>query len=695
MVKKGSRPAVSSRQRRSKEARIKIMETTRRSVSRLAVRLAILSVTLASTLLVNGQEAEGVPWDWTHDHLVFSHPGTADEAIQKGAYEHWLKIAADPRYMMQLHKRSANASGSTRQGLSQDLSAENPVALEPTDEEADADVQAQDERAGAIEMSLEEREAAQVGNRRLPFGLVRAILPPSMQQAGAAPAPRRAGSPWPGKKRNRINTDWSETLGSGATTGLGQFPAVFTTGSTSCTDFVVFSTGLAGSSSQASIVAFNNLYSSCNGGTPTVYWAYNTGGTASLSPVLSLSGSQIAFVQSSSSVASLVLLTWKASNGTLTSPASPSSVAAASYNGCTAPCMTTLTLNGSPNDTSSSPFVAYNSGMNTSTLYVGDDAGVLHRFTNIFASSGTPGEATTGGWPVTVNTNTNASLASPVYDAVSAKVFVGDYLLNSSSDCEPSAYNHFISCGYLYSVNSSGTVTQSAQLDLNSGILDAPIVDSTTGQVYAFAGDDGSANCASSPCAAVYQFPVGFSAGAVGTEATVGPGYEFLLSGAFDNAYFTSSGTGRLYVVGNTGPANNTLYQISINSGTMSSGAATAGPVLSNNYTNEYYAAGLQVTEFYPGGANDYIFLGVLAYGNVSGCVTGTLANGCVIGYNVYGGSATLTGASAEAGGTSGIVVDNGSAGAQNIYFSTLLNQSCKTSGGTGDCAIQTVQSAP
>jgi hypothetical protein len=72
---------------------------------------------------------------------------------------------------------------------------------------------------------------------------------------------------------------------------------------------------------------------------------------------------------------------------------------------------------------------------------------------------------------------------------------------------------------------------------------------------------------------------------------------------------------------------------------------------------------------------------------------------GCVIGYNVnsgtISGSTTATGATAEAGGTSGIVVDSGATGAQNIYFSTLLNQTCTTSGGTAGCAIQTSQSAP
>lgn len=694
------------------------MKSTSTPVSRLAVMLVILAMTPVSTVLMNGQEAlvnqeKGVPWDWTHHHLVFSHPGTADEAIRNGTYERWLKIATDPRYITQQQKRSANASGAALEDSSGEVSASMPVALEPKAEQADAGVEAHQEGAGAIEMSLEEREAAQVGNRRLPSGLARAIITPPIEQAGAALELRsmQAGSPlaatkeWKRekkrKKRDRIKKDWSETLGNNGTTGLGESPATFTTVSTSCTDFAVFNTGLAGASGQANIIAYNNLYASCNGGVPTVYWAYNTGGTVVNSVVLSLNGSQVAFVQSSSSgVASLVLLTWLASNGTLTAPVSPTLEAAASYNGCTAPCMTTLTFSGSPNDTYSSQFIDYSTG----TAYVGDDAGQLHKFTNIFASgTNTPAEAGSP-WPVTVNSN--ASLSTPVYDGVSTNVFVGDYLFGSSSPCEPSSTNSNSPCGYLYSVSSSGTVTKSAQLDYNMGILDGPLVDSNAGQVYVFAGDDGSTNCvASTPCAAVYQFPVSFSGGASGTEATVGSGYEFMLSGTFDNAYFTSSThTGHLYVVGNTGHANNTLYQVSINNNVMST-STTAGPEVSNSYSKDLlYGAGLQVTEFYAGGANDYIFLSVLADGYPSACGTGTpgtgtLANGCVIGYNVnsgtISGSTTATGATAEAGGTSGIVVDNGASGAQNIYFSTLLNQSCTTSGSTGGCAIQISQSAP
>jgi hypothetical protein len=53
--------------------------------------------------------------------------------------------------------------------------------------------------------------------------------------------------------------------------------------------------------------------------------------------------------------------------------------------------------------------------------------------------------------------------------------------------------------------------------------------------------------------------------------------------------------------------------------------------------------------------------------------------------------------ATAEAGGASGIIIDNivNGTGASQIYFSTLSNGTCATSGGTGGCAIQASQSAP
>jgi hypothetical protein len=242
-------------------------------------------------------------------------------------------------------------------------------------------------------------------------------------------------------------------------------------------------------------------------------------------------------------------------------------------------------------------------------------------------------------------------------------------------------------------------------LDYNNGIIDSPIVDSSVGMVYAFAGQDNSKSCAlppsstGGPCAGVYQFST--SSLATPAEAQVGAGSQFMMSGAFDNAYFTT-GTGNLYVVGNTGPANNTLFQIPIASGAMGT-TSNAGPVVSNNYTNGYYAAGLQVTEYLNGPGTDYLFLSVLAFGNPTGSTfcgaTPQSVNiGCIMGFYAPSGtissSAAPTGASAAPGGTSGIVVDFVPGSAGSVYYSTLLNQSSCT-GGTGGCAIQILQSAP
>jgi hypothetical protein len=672
-----------------------------------------LAAALGFALLMRGQEARtigdplprpdpparyspGVIWDWTHHHVIFSHPGTAEEALRNATYDRWRKITSDPRYIIQQLKRSGERP--VLPTTPQDPTAEVGRKLAPT---------LTDEPDSATQAAAPMTEEGFPGGV-LPRGLARALIPPLALQSESQSESSEAAAGRPPGKRNRLHKDWSESVGSGGTTGLGNFPATFTSASASCTsDFAVYNTGLAGSSSQASIIAFNALYSNCAGG-PATYWAFNTGGTVVNSIVLSLDGSQVAFVQSSSSgVASLVVLKW-ASGGTLSSPTTLTSNG--SYPNCTAPCMISLTLSGSPSDTYSSPFPAYGSGGSPSTIYVGDDAGQVHQFTNIFSTS-TPAEAGNP-WPVTLNTSTDAALGSPVYDAVSAKIFIGDYLANISSSCQPGISSTTGQCGYLYSINASGTVVQSAQLDYNLGIYDGPIVDSTTGEVYAFVGADNSTNCSSGPCAGVFQFPVGFAADAAGTEATVGAGYEFLMSGAFDNQYFTSttpsSPSGHLYVVGGTGPQNNTLYAITFTNGSMST-SATAGPVVAANYTNSYYAAGLQVSEFCNNGTSpctattgtDYLFLGVLGFGSnfsANPCTGQSVNTGCVMGFTApmtsgtVSSSATPTGTLPEAGGTSGVVVDNGASGASNIYFSTLLNQCANNTNG---CAVQASQSAP
>ena len=667
----------------------------------------------------NAKLGTGVPWDWAQRHVIFSNPGTAEEAQRNGTYDRWQKIANDPRYLIQQRRRSGTGQVSTAMLQGAPASA----ATEP-------DTAFTDEPEVADETSAPGSEEDFPGGV-LPRGVARAPIFSQAQQSALRreSRERRGHRPPPRHRyrlRNRIHKDWNMTLGNYGTAGLGEFPAVFSTGGTNCSDFAVFNTSLPGSSSQADLVAFNNLYSSCHGGVPTVYWAYNTNGAVINSVVLSLDGTQVAFIQTDNTTtyADLVLLTWKSSNGTLTAPATPTSEVAGSYNGCTAPCSTTIALLGSPTDTYSSLDVDFS----TNNAYVGDDYGMLHKFINIFAGgSNTPAEATSP-WPVVVSA---AWLGNPIYDPTSGEIFIGDNLNNNPMGCPAGGI-----CGYLYSINgTSGTVTQSAHLDYNYGIYDAPLVDSTAGIVYAFVGADNSTNCSSGPCAAVFQFPVGFAANAPGTEETVGSGYEFMMSGAFDNQYFSASlgGSGNLYVVGGTGPTNNTLYAVPISGiGTTNTmGAAVAGPVVACNYTNtvisnvvdctytgnSYMTAGFPVTEFYnTNTSSDFIFVGVLAFGSqfttnpcaVPSGVTPPVqpaSEGCIMGFTAPAVSGTITSSTApngtltEPGGPSGIVIDNGVAGASNIYFSTLANQPTTTpsiycTGGAGGCAISATQSA-
>ncbi|MGB6686575.1 MAG: hypothetical protein WBE76_01895 [Terracidiphilus sp.] len=137
----------------------------------------------------------------------------------------------------------------------------------------------------------------------------------------------------------------------------------------------------------------------------------------------------------------------------------------------------------------------------------------------------------------------------------------------------------------------------------------------------------------------------------------------------------------------------------------LTSGAATAGPELATNYTNGYYAAGLPITEYCNAGdgssctsseGTDYLFIGVLSFGEqfaANPCTNQSESIGCAMGFTaptsgVISSSATPNSTLPVAGGPSGVVIDYSS----NIYFSTLYNQTCSTSGGTGGCAVSATQ---
>jgi hypothetical protein len=483
-----------------------------------------------------------------------------------------------------------------------------------------------------------------------------------------------------------VQRDWSMDLGANAKVGSGQYPAKFAftdSGPPSClTDFVVFNTGLAGSTTQASILAYNQIYKTlCTPTVPVTYWAYNTGGTIALSPVLSLDGSQIAFVQTAGNVASLVVMKWPAdewpAGGTASSPVTLS--VSGGYPNCTAPCMISLTFDGSPNDKSSAPFYDYSG---SDTLFVGDATGKLHQFHPVF--DGPPAEVTTGGFPLKVSQD-HQPLADPVYDSGLGMVFVGDGHASKGSDD-----------GEVHAITvSSAAVVNSAPVCQGPGFLDGPILDPVAGELYFTCGHDVGGGACTSANACLRQFGELTISGSSGVPEPLGLDFDCTVApGAFDNIYLNSSDsspTGNYYVCGNPGGAP-TLYLVPVTNNVVGTPVAVA--TLANQ--DAWYNACSPVTEFYNSAmATDWMFVSVAANGAQNAC---TSATGCVYSFDAtspLAAGATATAGLPSSGGSSGIIVDNVGAATStvaNVYYSTLGNQACTTSGGTGGCAVQASQ---
>lgn len=531
---------------------------------------------------------------------------------------------------------------------------------------------------------------------------------------------------------------------------------------------------------------------------PSVYWAYNTGGQILTSPLISLDGSQVAFVETNGGFGILVMLKWAASSGTLGNPVVPSLVSSTSYSTCTAPCMTQIPLldglGVAHDDTTSSVFYDYGNDIG----WVGDAGGWLHKITGVF--NGIPTEVRNVLFPVQVNVSSPTTLSSPVYDSASHNVFVGDL------------------GGILYLVDSTtAAVTPSNRLDFGTGIVEGPIVDSTTGRVYVFASSDGTTNCAggTTACAAVYQLSTSSGAALgramVGSSTVLGQTPNPMYIGAFDSTYYSSGGvTGNLYVCGNTGQ-NPTLYQLRLGVGGALPGSGKAVVALTSVSSSPPCSPVTdQLNPNLTGGPAERLYVSVQNDGVAAGCGGGgcilnfidtpwhastsyqvgqqildsnrnieeviqagtsgntvffsvtagtTLSNGTMRwvnqgalsatplntwtantvfsprgtrivdsngnievvtrmgtsggsspawntnpggvtnadgGVNWINAGASLNAALPAAGGTSGIIVDNilngALAGTSQVYFTTLSDQDCGTSG-TGGCAVQASQS--
>lgn len=447
-------------------------------------------------------------------------------------------------------------------------------------------------------------------------------------------------------------------LGASATVGAGNYPAKFSfdvTTASCASDYVVFNTSQTPANppplAQASIVAFNNLYSGCGPTFPEIDWAYNTSNSSSpslsgniqTSIVLSGDGTQVAFIDTGASTSSLVILKVNPGDGSTYNASSTGaatvlniSSTGANYKTCkqnnpNSACMVGLAFSNGANDTSSAVFYDYSDDV----LYVGDDMGNLHKFTGIF--NGAPAEQVGNGFPISLNASAD-NVGSPVYDSItSGAVFVGD----------AAGYLYEVTCNVACSAagQTSATLHTSNQIGTGAqGISDGVIVDVTADEVYAVVSKDMSQK------AGVFQFSYsGTPISGGGTEAQVSntnSTLPTLYAGDFDNVYYSSDSgssganrpTGKLYVCGSTGTGTTVsanLYQIPITNSAMGTPVALAAMTTASGPAAAQCSP---VTEFYNAnaspGAEDMIFFSVQTntVQNESGgsACTGNASSGCL-----------------------------------------------------------------
>ena len=426
--------------------------------------------------------------------------------------------------------------------------------------------------------------------------------------------------------------DWNVALGGRISPNM--YPAKFSFDAgapPNCTnDYVVFglaATGVTGG--RPNLVAFNNLYSGTGGlcgAAPTVLFAYNittaTGGRIVTSPILSLDGTKIAFVESLGTSAVFHVLTWTAGQGTLTAAA--------------APTMTSLVFSPAANSTTSSPWIDYFADI----VYLGADKGQVYKITGVF--KGTPTLAGAP-WPVTVSNNLH--LTPPVLDSVLGRLMVGS------------------SNGSLYQINTT-TGALSAPLvvgsGISSGITAAPIVDITNGTTFVVSANDGtSAVLVEADTASMTQL----SKARIGQGAAGGTALT-LRQPALSNNYYNNPSTGVIRLCG-TGAADTTPWQYAFGftGRTMKTIPSFSQQLLTSTTARctgwtEFFNPNIGIT---PG--TDFFFFGL-----TRDCTATGAPGGCVA--EITSTNTTMVTATV-AGGSSGIVVDNYSTAAQasSIYL--------------------------
>ena len=444
-----------------------------------------------------------------------------------------------------------------------------------------------------------------------------------------------------------VHPDWNvPELGSRLRKNM--FPAKFSFdpgAPPDCTDdYVVFALAIPGATGgQANLVAFNNLYSGgddgglCNLPGPTVLFAYNVTtvpgeGKIVTSPVPSLDGTQIAFIESvpgTPGSAIFHVLTW-AHQGSI---------------GNAAPANTTLapmsSLPYSPNafNSLSSPWIDYSNDI----AYVGADDGVVYQITEAF--TGTPVLTGAPNWPVTLSPSYR--ITGPVRDANL------DLLLVGSSNGNLYQVNIATGAVLTLPVGSGGT---------SSGIQAPPIVDVTNGTTFVVDANNGtSAVLVEVDTASL----VPLATGQIGLGASTGTKLR-IFQPAFSHEFFTDPSTGIVSLCG-TGADDTTPWQYTfgftgrtMNTPSSFSQQLLTSPTAQCTGWTEFFNPNIN-------GGTDFFFFGL-----TSDCDAVGTNGGCVA--EILGGTEPMNATALVAGGPSGVVIDNYSTASQasSIYLTSL-----------------------
>lgn len=456
-------------------------------------------------------------------------------------------------------------------------------------------------------------------------------------------------------RRSTLKRDWAVSLGNNVLTpGPPEvYPAMWGASftETSCTDdFVVFPIRASvADSSQANIVAFNNLYDDCLEGPqePTTMWAYYVGnGPVRTSPVLSLDGTEVAFVENRNQGASawFHVLKWHRGQG-----GSPTNAVKPGENSW----VRSLRYADSGNRRSS-PFVDYWNNI----AFVGANDGVLYAIGPVFGRSSDEPLQVLG----SVLVNAKRYLTSPVMDPNTNHIFISDgstlysYPVTFSSDGS-------VRFGDGYSLPVATADSEAIQ--------DSALVDIDRQRVFWFARRSESLGGGARVIETDYALTSSNS-----KSAQIGQASDPVIrAGAFDDEHYTSNGQkGQLHVCGKASDSNQPqLYTFGFSQGSWSL-----------RYTNTIATQPAECSPLttFKSGDQDRLFLGV--------------STGEIQMWNlpVSTGDSRDAYAQGYSGGSSGIIIDNrASSSGSNIYFQTVnASSQCAVNGQNRVCAVKLTQ---